>query len=87
MEYKIFAAAITFIWVWEKAISYPLATDYKYLDKWMRPFKWLLDRKPLNCAFCQSYWTGIGIAFYTGNLIYLSLPLIYHVIITLIKKL
>lgn len=81
------AIIITLIWVWEQAISLPLSADYKDLKKWQRPLKWLLDYKPLNCAFCQSIWISFGLTYYYDNIIYLSLPLLYHVVITLIKKL
>ena len=43
-------------------------------------FKTRLDRKPINCVFCLSYWIGLVFAWFQMELLYLSLPLIYRII-------
>lgn len=49
------------------------------------PFIWFrsktkLDIKPFNCSFCLAFWTGLTLSIITGQIFYLTLPLLIRII-------
>ena len=85
---SIYLAAITLIYSIHSVFGIVLDGKFRevYEHKYLKVFGrvWnlnklirLLDFKPLNCKFCLSYWIGIILAICLGDILYLSLPLIY----------
>lgn len=69
------------VWMWVNLIIPPLFREktefgYRYRHK---IFVWL-DRKPINCGTCLSFWLGIIFFIVTFKLFFLTLPLFYKLI-------
>ena len=55
---------------------------YKWIDNKLLP-----NKPPFNCDFCISLWVGIIFSICFLDIIYLSLPLLYRLVIKLINRL
>jgi hypothetical protein len=75
-EIIIILVAISLIDVWVHNIAIPYTTK-NYNGYGFKEFiKFCLDRKPINCEVCLSFWTGLALAIMFNNIIFLTLPLL-----------
>lgn len=79
---EIYITVTCLIWVWVELVKTPLLTKQDKLGRYSYRSKWLekLDRKPLNCGTCLSFWSGILLTICTGSIIFLTLPVSYKLI-------
>lgn len=45
------------------------------------------DKKPFNCPFCISAWTGLILTVCTYQVYFLTLPLLYEIVMDLKRRL
>ena len=73
-EVIIILVAISLIDVWVHDVAIPYTTK-NYKGYGFKEFiKFALDRKPINCEICLSFWVGLGLAdeYFTRNSLALS---------------
>lgn len=73
--------AITIVWIWDQHLWPSIlkkqdTLGYKYRFGWLEK----LDRKPLSCATCLSFYLGIALFYWLGDIYFISLPLAYKLI-------
>lgn len=74
MEISIYLLALTSVELFVMLFQMKFDGDtFYYKHKWIKH----LDFKPINCKLCLSFWLGILMAICLGDILYLSLSLIY----------
>jgi hypothetical protein len=80
-DVKTYFVIASLVWMWVETI-WPMVSrrktnlGYKFRNDLMM---WL-DRKPINCGTCLSFWLGILFTMLTFNILFLSLPIMYKLI-------
>ncbi len=79
---ELYFVAISMIWIWSDVARENL---FQYKDNLGRVFyrkEWIkkIDRKPINCGTCLSFWIGILLTICTGSIFFLTLPIGYKLI-------
>lgn len=78
-EVIIILVAISLIDVWVHDVAIPYTTK-NYKGYGFKEFiKFALDRKPINCEICLSFWVGLGLAYEFNSIIFLTLPLLIKI--------
>ena len=79
---EIYITVACLIWTWVELVKQPLFTKKDKMGRYEYRFKWvkLLDKKPLNCGTCLSFWSGIILTICTGSILFLTLPVCYKLI-------
>jgi len=76
-------ASITAVYLWTDKITPVLFLKRNKLDQYSyrNKFTEWIDRKPINCGTCLSFWIGLILFFiFDYQIFYLSLPLFYKLI-------
>ena len=78
-EIEIIILAVISILAWTSIFQQTFNTkegfQYKYL--WLSLLLIRIDVKPINCAYCLSFWTGLILSIVFLDLTYMSVFLFY----------
>jgi hypothetical protein len=50
---------------------------FQYRYRWLTPLLSKIDFKPINCAYCLSFWTGLLFSIVFLDVTYMSIFLFY----------
>jgi len=80
-DVKTYFVIASLVWMWLNIIVPPLfMTKSEFGYKYRNNLTMWLDRKPINCGTCLSFWLGILFTMLTFNILFLSLPIMYKLI-------